>query len=91
MMEVLRVVMTSMMPSWKDGLLERMVGMLLTQLREIKKKENETMKEFNDRFRKLVDNVPKKIRPSKDALLLHYTNAYDGHFGLMLRIHTRLG
>lgn len=65
--------------------------MLLTQLREIKKKENETMKEFNDRFRKLVDNVPKKIRPSKDALLLHYTNAYDGHFGLMLRIHTRLG
>jgi hypothetical protein len=29
--------------------------MLLTQLHEIKKKENEMVNEFNDRFRKLVD------------------------------------
>jgi hypothetical protein len=59
--------------------------MLLTQLHEIKKKENETVKEFDDRLRKLVDNVTNKIRPSDDAILMHYTNAYDRHFGLMLR------
>ena len=63
----------------KDG------RMLLTQLHEIKKKENETVKEFDDRFRKFVNNVLEKIRPSNDALILYCTNAYDGHFGLMLR------
>jgi hypothetical protein len=55
------------------------------KLHEIKKRENDTAKEFDDKFRKLVHNVTKKIRPSDDALLLHYTNCYDGHFGLMLR------
>jgi len=46
--------------------------MLLTQLREIKKKENETVKEFDDRFMKLVDNVPEKIRTLDDALLFTF-------------------
>jgi len=57
------------MKTWsirKDG------GMLLIQLHEIKKKENETMKEFDDRFRKLDGNVPKNIRLSNDALLLYH-------------------
>jgi hypothetical protein len=26
-----------------------------------------------------------RIRPKDDAILLHYTNSYEGHFGLMLR------
>jgi hypothetical protein len=59
--------------------------MLLIQLHEIKKKENETIRNFDDRFRNMVDNVPEKIRPSNDALLLDYTNAHGELFGLMLR------
>jgi hypothetical protein len=48
---------TAFMKRWvvhKDG------RMLLAQLHEIKKKENETVKEFDDRFRKLVDVIPKE-------------------------------
>jgi hypothetical protein len=62
----------------KDG------RMLLNQLHEIKKKKTKIVNEFGDRFKKLVDSIPKTIRP-KDAILLQYTNAFDGHFGLMLR------
>jgi hypothetical protein len=45
--------------------------MLLAQLHEIKIMENETIKEFDDRFKKLVDAVLEKIRPKDDVILLH--------------------
>lgn len=62
----------------KDG------RMLVLQLHKIKKKENEKVKEFDDRLKKLVDIVSERIRPKDDAILLHYTNVYEGHFNLML-------
>ena len=38
---------------------------LLNQLFEVKKKENETIHEFNVQFDKLVSNVPQDLRPTE--------------------------
>ena len=38
---------------------------LLNQLFEVKKKENETILEFNARFDKMVSNVPHDLRPTE--------------------------
>jgi len=62
----------------KDG------RMLLAQLHEIKK-ENEMLKEFDDRFRKLVDMIPERIMPKDDAMFLEYMNTCEGYLSLMLR------
>ena len=43
---------------------------LLNQLFEVKKKENETIHEFNVRFGKLVSNVPQDLRPTENAILI---------------------
>ena len=49
---------------------------LLNQLFEVKKKENETIHEFNIRFEKLVSNVPQYLRPTAQAILILYLNAF---------------
>ena len=54
---------------------------LLNQLFEVKKKENETIHEFNIRFDKLVSNVPQDLRPTAQAILILYLNAFEGWFG----------
>jgi hypothetical protein len=58
---------------------------LLTQLDEIKNKENDMVNEFDGRFRKLINKILDKIKPKDDVILLQYTKAYEGQFGLMLR------
>jgi hypothetical protein len=56
----------------KDGRL------FLTQFHEIKRKDNESMKEFDQRFDKLVEQIPDDLKPRDGAILLQYTNAFDG-------------
>ena len=48
----------------KDG------KMLLAKHHEIKEKENETMREFNMRFQKLMDRIPKRIKPRRCASIM---------------------
>lgn len=36
--------------------------MLVENINEVKKKENETIREFNMRFQKLINKIPKDIR-----------------------------
>ena len=52
---------------------------------EVKKKENETIHEFNLRFDKLVSNVLQDLRPTAQAILILYLNAFEGWFGLNLK------
>lgn len=59
--------------------------MLLTDFKEVKKKEDETIMEFNTRFQKLIDKIHKDIRPQENVALLYYVNAFEGNFGLLLR------
>ena len=51
---------------------------LLAALYASQKRENETMEEFNKRFNDLVKNLDKKIKPPKDAILIHYMDSFDG-------------
>lgn len=55
--------------------------MLIKNFHEIKKKENETLREFNMKFQKLLDKTPQDIIPKVKAILLYYTNAFEANFG----------
>ena len=57
----------------KDGRL------LLAELHEIKKKENETVR-FNLKFHKLIDKMPNEVKPKNGAVLLYYVNVFEGSF-----------
>ena len=58
---------------------------LLHQLFDIKKKENETVHEFNIRFDKTVGNIPEEIKPKDQAIVIHYLNAFEGWLGYHLK------
>jgi hypothetical protein len=51
----------------------------------MKKKENESVKEFDTRFENLLKQIPDDISPKDGVVLLQYTNAFEGKFGFMLR------
>jgi hypothetical protein len=48
----------------KDGRL------FLTQFHEIKRKDNETIRDFNQRFGKLVEQISNHLKPRDGAILL---------------------
>ena len=43
------------------------------------------MEEFNKKFNDLVKSVDKKVRPSGDAILIHYMESFDGEIRYQLR------
>ena len=51
----------------------------------IKKRENETVHEFNIRFDKTVGNIPEEIKPKDQAIIIHYLNAFEGWLGYHLK------
>jgi hypothetical protein len=64
----------------------RKVGRLfLTQFHEIKKKDYETIQEFDQIFDGLVKLIPKYLNPPIFVILFQYTNAFLGQFGFVLR------
>ena len=58
---------------------------LLHQPFDIKKRENETIHEFNLRFDKTVGNITDEIRPKDQAIIIHYLNAFDSWLGYNLK------
>jgi hypothetical protein len=59
--------------------------LFLTQFHEIKKKEYETIQEFNQIFDGLVNMFPKDLKLHNAAILLQYTNDFEGQFHFELR------
>jgi ribonuclease HI len=57
----------------------------LAALHTIQKKENETMVEFNTRFNNIVKSLHKDIKPPDAAILIHYTEAFEGEMRYALR------
>jgi hypothetical protein len=51
----------------------------------MKKKENESIYAFNQRFNNLLSKMPNDVKPSLLATTLHYLGAFDGTFGFMLK------
>jgi 6-pyruvoyl-tetrahydropterin synthase len=59
--------------------------MILTQLHKMKKRDNGSASDFDERFDKLVKEFPNNLKPSDDTNILHYTNAFDGQIVFMIR------
>ena len=58
---------------------------LLHQLFDIKKRENETVHEFNIRFDKTIGNITEEIKPKDQAIVIHYLNAFEGWLGYHIK------
>ena len=58
---------------------------LLASLHNIKKMENETMDEFNTKFRRVVADFPKEIKPNDASILISYIEAFSSDFRYKLR------
>ena len=58
---------------------------LLTSLHNIKKMENETMDEFNTKFRHVVADLPNEIKPKDASILIYYIEAFTGDLRYQLR------
>jgi hypothetical protein len=63
-------------------------GMLLMQFNQTKKKENETVDEFDARFDNFLSKIPKYLCPPVAAILLLYLNSFEGNFGFILKEKT---
>jgi hypothetical protein len=55
-------------------------GTLGTQFNQIKKKENETVREFISRFDRLYNQIPTDYRPTTSSIRLLYMNSFEGQF-----------
>ena len=58
---------------------------MLATLHSIKKMENETMDEFNTKFRCVVVDLPKDIKLKDASILIPYIEAFTGDLRYQLR------
>ena len=58
---------------------------LLLTLYSIKRMENETMDEFNTKFRCVVTELPRDIKPKNASILISYIEAFTGDLRYQLR------
>jgi hypothetical protein len=63
----------------KDG------GTLVAQFNQIKKKENETVNEFNTRFDSLYSNISTEFHPTTTLVHLLYMNSFEGKFHFIMK------
>ena len=57
----------------------------MAALTETKKKENETIEEFNKKFTDLVARIYKDIKPPDASILIYYIEAFEGEMRYQLR------
>ena len=57
----------------------------LASLTNIKKKENETMDEFNQRFTELSNAIPATYKPPAPSILVYYIEALSGKMQYQIR------
>jgi hypothetical protein len=60
-------------------------GILIDRLDRIKKNKNETVREFHDRFERLLQQIPTNLHPSHNFLLFLYTKAFTGQISFPIR------
>lgn len=58
---------------------------LLTQYNNLKKNTIEIVQEFSTKFMKAYDSIPDEVKPLVGVAQLHYANAYESDFSLLLR------
>jgi hypothetical protein len=60
-------------------------NMLLIRINNITKVKNETVREFHDKFERLIQQIPPSHHPSNNFILFLYTRAFTGKIGFLLR------
>ena len=58
---------------------------LLVALHNIKRMESETIDEFNTKFRRVVADLPREIKPRDASILIYYIEAFTGDLRYQLR------
>ena len=58
---------------------------LLAALHNIKKMENETIDEFNTKFKCVVADLPREIKPRDASILIYYIEAFTGDLRYQLK------
>jgi hypothetical protein len=58
---------------------------LLTQYNNLKILPTETVQEFSTRFLKVYNSIPDQVKPPPGAAQLHYADAFESDFALLLR------
>ena len=57
----------------------------MAALTETKKKENETIEEFNKKLNDLVSRLHRDIKPADASILIYYIEAFEGEMRYQLR------
>jgi hypothetical protein len=57
----------------------------MTRFKRINKKENEIVSEFDTRFDKLHNQIPRDVRPIVAVVCIIYFNSFEGYFGFIIR------
>ena len=58
---------------------------MLSQYNNLKKGGFESVHEFSSQFMRVYNSIPFDIKPSLRAAKLHYADAFDNDFALLLR------
>ena len=58
---------------------------VLSKYNNLKKGAFEAVHEFSNRFMILYNSIPTDIKPSPGVVKLHYVEAFDNDFALLLR------
>jgi hypothetical protein len=58
----------------------------LSQFHHIKRRGEEPINEFNARFDALIKDFLENLRPKDEIILLCYKHAFEGQFGIVLRV-----
>jgi hypothetical protein len=62
-----------------------MVGNLGLKFNQIKKKENEMVREFISRFDRLYNQIPTYYHPTTSSVCLLYMNSFEGQFQYIIK------
>ena len=57
----------------------------ITEFGDLRKKNSESVLEFTQRFNKLYNKIPAKVKPSQPATKVTFVGAFDSDFSLLLR------
>jgi ribosome-associated translation inhibitor RaiA len=58
---------------------------LLTQYNNLRRNPNESVQDFSHRFKKTYDAIPTNVKPPPGVANLHYADAFNSEFTLLLR------
>jgi hypothetical protein len=57
----------------------------ITEFGALKRKQGESISDFNKRFNKLYSKIPDEIKPIETSAKVTFVNAFDAEFSLLLR------